>query len=125
MSTLGIGIVGAGRMGRIRALSARAHPLCRVSWVVDSADERARALGDELGVESSTDWQSALMKEDTDAVVVATTHRHLPDITDDELAAMKNMNPKGPMELAQEERMRKFLQGDDSAPSPDSPEHHH
>src|SRR6266700_5426434 len=30
--------------------------------------------------------------------------RHLPSMTDEELAEMKKMNPKSPMELAQEER---------------------
>lgn len=51
--------------------------------------------------------------------------RHLPTITDDEVAEMKKMNPKSPMELAREERMRKFLQGDDSPPAENSHEHHH
>ena len=51
--------------------------------------------------------------------------RHLPAITDEELAAMKKMNPKSPRELEREERMRKFLQGDDSTPSDNSQEHHH
>jgi mono/diheme cytochrome c family protein len=51
--------------------------------------------------------------------------RHLPSITDDELAEMKKMNPKSPMELAQEEKIRKFLQGDDSPPAESSHQHHH
>ena len=51
--------------------------------------------------------------------------RHLPSITDDELAEMKKMNPKSPAELAKEERMRKFLAGDDSLPQEDNHEHHH
>jgi mono/diheme cytochrome c family protein len=42
--------------------------------------------------------------------------RHLPSITDEELAEMKKMNPKSPMELAKEEEMRRFLAGDDSEP---------
>jgi mono/diheme cytochrome c family protein len=51
--------------------------------------------------------------------------RHLPTITDEELAAMKKMNPKSPMELEREERMRKFLQGDDSQSLENAHEHHH
>jgi mono/diheme cytochrome c family protein len=51
--------------------------------------------------------------------------RHLPSITDDELAQMKTMNPKSPAELAKEERIRKFLQGDDSPPAVSGHEHHH
>ena len=51
--------------------------------------------------------------------------RHLPAITADELAEMKKMNPKSPMELAKEERMRKFLRGDDSEPADDTHAHTH
>jgi mono/diheme cytochrome c family protein len=51
--------------------------------------------------------------------------RHLPRITDDELAEMKKMNPKSPTELAREEEIRKFLQGDDPPPAEHSKEHHH
>jgi len=51
--------------------------------------------------------------------------RRLPTITDEELAAMKKMNPKSPMELEREERMRKFLQGDDSQTLENNHEHHH
>ena len=51
--------------------------------------------------------------------------RHLPSLTAEELAEMKKMNPKSPTELAKEERMRKFLQGDDSQPPESSHEHHH
>ena len=51
--------------------------------------------------------------------------RHLPSITDDEIAAMKKMNPKSPMELSKEEEMRRFLEGDDSVPPGNGPEHHH
>jgi mono/diheme cytochrome c family protein len=51
--------------------------------------------------------------------------RHLPTITDEELAAMKKMNPKSPMELEREDRMKKFLQGDDIQTPENSHEHHH
>jgi mono/diheme cytochrome c family protein len=51
--------------------------------------------------------------------------RYLPKLTEDELVEMKKMNPKSPTELAREERMRRFLQGDDSQPAENSHEHHH
>jgi mono/diheme cytochrome c family protein len=51
--------------------------------------------------------------------------RHLPQMTDDEIAAMKQLNPKSPAELEKEERIRGFLQGDDSQPVESSHEHHH
>ncbi len=63
--------------------------------------------------------------QDTETWHLVLFIRHLPSITDDELAEMKKMNPKSPANLAQEEKLRKFLEGDDS-PSPESShEHHH
>ena len=51
--------------------------------------------------------------------------RHLPAITAGEVAEMKKMNPKSPMELAKEEEIRRFLAGDDSQPAESSHEHNH
>lgn len=51
--------------------------------------------------------------------------RYLPKLTEDELVEMKKMNPKSPAEIAKEERMRKFLEGDDSPPPANSPVHTH
>jgi len=45
--------------------------------------------------------------------------RRLPHITDDELARMKDLNPKSPADLEEEEEIRKFLEG-----SEDEPSHH-
>jgi mono/diheme cytochrome c family protein len=51
--------------------------------------------------------------------------RHLPQISVEEVEAMNKMNPKSPAELEKEERIRKFLEGDDIIPSGSSHEHHH
>ncbi len=51
--------------------------------------------------------------QDEESWHLVTFIRHLPQITDDELVQMKGMNPKSSAELAQEEKMRKFLQGED------------
>jgi mono/diheme cytochrome c family protein len=51
--------------------------------------------------------------------------RHLPTMTPDEVAQMKEMNPKSPSELSKEEEIRKFLQGDDSPPAENVHAHHH
>jgi mono/diheme cytochrome c family protein len=50
--------------------------------------------------------------------------RHLPSITAEELEKMKAMNPKGTHEMEEEEAIRKFLEGEDSAPPP-APDHKH
>jgi mono/diheme cytochrome c family protein len=49
--------------------------------------------------------------------------RHLPEITDDELAMMKTRNPKSQHELEEDEAIRKFLEGDDSQTPPPSHKH--
>jgi mono/diheme cytochrome c family protein len=51
--------------------------------------------------------------------------RHLPTMTAEEVEAMKKMNPKSPAELEKEERIRKFLEGDDSPNLKPEHEHHH
>jgi mono/diheme cytochrome c family protein len=51
--------------------------------------------------------------------------RHLPRMTSEEVERMKAMNPKSPSELAKEEEIRKFLQGEDTPPAENSHEHHH
>jgi len=48
--------------------------------------------------------------------------RHLPKITDEELESMKKFNPKSPEEIEEEEKIRRFLAGEDLAPHD---EHHH
>jgi len=47
--------------------------------------------------------------------------RHLPKITEEEIQAMKKLNPKSQAELAEEEQIRRFLAGEDV---PVAPSHH-
>jgi len=81
LQKLRVGIVGAGRMGRIRSLSAKAHPQSELIEVVDTIAEHARSLADETGCRAGTDWQKLLEREDVDAIVVATPHKYLAPIT--------------------------------------------
>src|SRR5262249_41518929 len=50
--------------------------------------------------------------------------RHVPVITDDELARMKEMNPKTPADLKEEEDIKQFLEGNDNS-SPNETHRHH
>ena len=50
--------------------------------------------------------------------------RHLPMITDEELAHMKEMNPKTPADLKEEEEIKRFLEGTEN-PSSNEPHRHH
>ena len=62
--------------------------------------------------------------EDEDTWKLVRFIRHLPDLTDDELARMKEMNPRTPAELKREEELRRFLSGEtESVPAEDSHQH--
>jgi mono/diheme cytochrome c family protein len=49
--------------------------------------------------------------------------RHLPGITEDELQAMKKLNPQSPAALEEAELIRRFLAGEDVQPGTKT--HHH
>lgn len=63
-------------------------------------------------------------EEDTDSWKLVHLIRHLPDLTQAELAEMKELNPKTKRELEEAAVIERFLQGDDSAASQLSHEHH-
>jgi mono/diheme cytochrome c family protein len=50
--------------------------------------------------------------------------RHLPSISEAELARMKDLNPKTPADLQEEEEIRKFLEGAPDEPSGKRHKHH-
>jgi len=50
--------------------------------------------------------------------------RHLPQLTDVELVRMKDLNPKTPADLKEEEDIKKFLEGNDIEPSNEGHKHH-
>jgi mono/diheme cytochrome c family protein len=51
--------------------------------------------------------------------------RHLPKITPEELAEMESLNPKSRGEFEEEERVRRFLAGEDVTPLGSADSHHH
>lgn len=81
--------MGAGRMGRIRSLSAKTHPQSELIEVVDTIAEQARSLAGEVGCRVGSDWEKLIDREDIDAVVVATPHKYLAPITTAALNAGK------------------------------------
>ena len=97
MRKLRIGVIGAGRMGRIRAISAHHHNQCELVWVVDIQEERAQALAAELSCRSGNDWQRLIIRSDVDAVVVSTPHNLLSLISAAALRAGKHVFVEKPM----------------------------
>jgi mono/diheme cytochrome c family protein len=51
--------------------------------------------------------------------------RHLPKLSDTELEEMRSLNPRSAEEWREEEAMRRFLEGEDTAPASSRPQHEH
>ncbi len=51
--------------------------------------------------------------------------RHLPKLTEEEIAQMEDLNPRTPGEMQQREEEKKFLQGGDANAPPATPTHEH
>jgi predicted dehydrogenase len=75
---LGVAIVGAGRIGTLRASLVAAHPAVSFLAVSDLDPSRARALADKVGASfSSGDNLEVISRPEVNAVIVSTSeHEH-------------------------------------------------
>jgi mono/diheme cytochrome c family protein len=64
-------------------------------------------------------------KDDEDSWKLVRFIRHLPSLTAEEVEKMKELNPKTPDELREEEEARRFLEGGDAPPAEENHKHHH
>jgi predicted dehydrogenase len=72
--TLGIGIVGSGRIGTLRARLAAGHPAVRFLAVSDRDADRARDLAQKVGAQfHSGDNAEVIAHPEVDAVIVSTS----------------------------------------------------
>jgi predicted dehydrogenase len=72
MTTLGVGLVGAGRFGAFVSEATSDLPGIEVRAVADPCLERASALTSIHGGRATTDWSDLLGASDLDIIVVAT-----------------------------------------------------
>lgn len=79
---LGIAVIGAGRIGSLRANMAARHPAVRFLAIADRDRERADALAAKLGADTSSDDNDAIIAHpDVNAVFVSTPeHDHADSI---------------------------------------------
>ena len=68
-------------------------------------------------------WGSGDPAEDRGSWELVHFIRHLPHLTQDELAEMRTLNPRRQQDVRAEEEAEKFLLGEDAEPA--SPRHHH
>ncbi len=73
-------VIGGGVVGRRRARIAHSAG-DRVVAVCDTIATRACEVAREVDAKAVTDWRATVRDEDVDAVVVATTHRWLTDVS--------------------------------------------
>ena len=70
-------------------------------------------------------WGEAGARDATESWELVDFIRHLPKVTSEELTEMESLNPKSRREFEEEERIRKFLAGEDVKPSAGSASHGH
>ena len=68
-------------------------------------------------------WGARDPAEDRQSWELVRFIRHLPRLTEGELAEMRTLNPSSRQKAAEEEEIEKFLLGEDAEPSP--PQRHH
>ena len=79
---LGVAVVGAGRIGALRARLAAAHPAVRFLAVSDRDPKNARALADKTGAQlASGDNREVIAHPKVNTVIVATSeHEHVEPV---------------------------------------------
>ena len=92
-----VAIIGCGLIGRRRAGVAAEHSMSRVSYVVDVNADVAAKLAEQIGCDRGTDWREVMVRDDVNAVVVATPNAFLAEIATAALRAGKHVLLEKPM----------------------------
>ncbi len=102
---IGVGVIGTGWIGEIRAKVCAAHPLVESLHLAEIDGARLARVAKETGAQTATtDYRELLRRADVDAIFVSTTPEttHYP-ITRDCLLARKHTLLEKPMGLALKE----------------------
>jgi predicted dehydrogenase len=94
---LGVAIIGAGLIGKRRALEAARDSRTRVMCVSDPVEAVRLEVARECDAQPRASWEAALADEGVDIVVVATPNGLLAEITLAALAAGKHVLLEKPM----------------------------
>lgn len=112
--TLGVAVVGCGRIGRRRAEVIAAHDRTSLRAVADPDGQAAAALA--AGTTAvMAGWEAAVMAPDVELVVVATPNAYLVPVAEAALAAGRHVLLEKPMgrSLAEAERLAAAAAGSD------------
>jgi predicted dehydrogenase len=105
---LSVAIVGAGRIGQVRAGVVRRSHNSILTAVADTDRARAEKLAEGTSAEVSLDWRSVVGRKDVDAVVVSTPTKFHADITVAALRAGKHVLCEKPLGRNMDEAQRMF-----------------
>jgi predicted dehydrogenase len=95
--TYGVGVVGAGLIGKRRAAEAAGGPESTLVCVSDPAEDARSGIAAEYGVPAFAAWQDVLAADGVDIVVVATPNGFLAEIAIAALNAGKHVLLEKPM----------------------------
>jgi len=70
-------------------------------------------------------WSTGTKEGETSSWHLVHFIRHLPNMTEEEIARMEDLNPRTPAEMREREEEKKFLQGGDADAPPATPTHEH
>ncbi|NDQ55667.1 MAG: Gfo/Idh/MocA family oxidoreductase [Acidipila sp.] len=99
MTPLGVGIIGAGKIGAKRAQAIAGSAGARLVAITDSDAVRAAAMAHEFGVIATAGVDELIARRDVDAVVVATPHRWLAPVALAALHAKKHALVEKPLAI--------------------------
>lgn len=92
MSTINLGLIGAGAIAALTAREFSRHPQAKILAVADVNQERADALAAQVGAEAAySDVETLLARQDIDAVYIAVPNVHHEAIARLALAADKHV----------------------------------
>jgi predicted dehydrogenase len=94
---LGVAIIGAGRVGTIRAATIRRSDRAFLAAVVDTDKARAKKLAEGTSAVVSQEWSSILARSDVQAVVVSTPTKFHVDVVIPALEAGKHVLCEKPL----------------------------
>jgi len=94
-----IALLGAGRIGQVHAANIAAHPLSRLSIVVDPQEGIARQLAESYGA-SVRSLEDALSSKDIDAIVIASATSTHADLIERGIRAGKAVFCEKPVDLS-------------------------
>jgi predicted dehydrogenase len=98
-----IAIVGAGLIGKKRAVALRQFADCRLQVVADINKEAAENLARESGAQAETDWHRVVGRDDVDIVVVSTVNGALREVSAGALRNRKHVLCEKPLGRNSEE----------------------